>query len=59
MKLNVSGPTMVVRRRTYATLGLAASAALLLSACSVGEPVERNEGQPAEAATKTLRLAHV
>lgn len=59
MKLNDSTSTTVVRRRTYAALSLAASAALLLSGCNVGEPVDRDEGQAVDTDTKTLRLAHV
>jgi tripartite ATP-independent transporter DctP family solute receptor len=57
MKLESS--TLTRRRRTYAALGLAASAALLLSACNVGTPVDREEVAQADTDAKTLRLAHV
>lgn len=57
MKLENSTPTR--RRRSVMTLGLAASAALLLSACNVGTPVERDEAAQADTDAKTLRLAHV
>lgn len=60
MKLGHSNPTPGNRRRrTGAALGLAASAALLLSGCNVGEPVDRDEVQAVDADAKTLRLAHV
>ncbi|WP_026550071.1 DctP family TRAP transporter solute-binding subunit [Arthrobacter sp. Br18] len=60
MKLGHSNPTPGNRRRrTSAALGLAASAALLLSGCNVGEPVDRDDVQAVDADAKTLRLAHV
>ncbi|WP_028278880.1 DctP family TRAP transporter solute-binding subunit [Arthrobacter sp. H5] len=57
MKLENS--TLTRRRRTFTALGLAASAALLLSACNVGTPVDRDEAGQADTDAKTLRLAHV
>ena len=57
MKLENS--TLARHRRTVAALGVAASAALLLSACNVGTPVERDDAAQGDAAAKTLRLAHV
>ncbi|SDI48373.1 tripartite ATP-independent transporter solute receptor, DctP family [Arthrobacter subterraneus] len=57
MKLEHSTPAR--RRRSAAALGLAASAALLLSACNVGTPVDREEVAQADTDAKTLRLAHV
>ncbi|ADX71340.1 DctP family TRAP transporter solute-binding subunit [Pseudarthrobacter phenanthrenivorans] len=58
MKLDHSTPARR-RRRTGAALGLAATAALLLSACNVGTPVDRDKAAQADAGAKTLRLAHV
>lgn len=40
-------------------LGVAAAAALLLSGCSVGAPVDRDSVEEVDADAKTLRLAHV
>ncbi|MHA7272815.1 sialic acid TRAP transporter substrate-binding protein SiaP [Arthrobacter sp. TMT4-20] len=57
MKLENSTPTS--RRRSTATIGLAACAALLLSGCNVGTPVDRDEVGQADTDAKTLRLAHV
>lgn len=51
--------TPTTRRRTSAALGLAASAALLLSGCNVGTPVDRDDAAAENADAKTLRVAHV
>ncbi|TYC97972.1 DctP family TRAP transporter solute-binding subunit [Arthrobacter echini] len=51
--------TPTTRRRTSAALGLAASAALLLSGCNVGTPVDRDDAAAGNADAKTLRVAHV
>lgn len=47
------------RRGAAAALGLAATAALLLTGCGVGEPVDRSTVAAADPDAKTLRLAHV
>ncbi|WP_019481807.1 MULTISPECIES: sialic acid TRAP transporter substrate-binding protein SiaP [unclassified Arthrobacter] len=57
MKLENSTPYS--RRRSATAIGLAATAALLLSGCNVGTPVDRDEVGQADADAKTLRLAHV
>lgn len=59
MKQNIfSTPGTASNRRPAATaLGLAS--ALLLSACSVGTPVDRDDVEAVDTEAKTLRLAHV
>lgn len=47
------------RRSSVAALGIAATAALLLSGCNVGTPVDRSEVEAVDTDAKTLRLAHV
>ena len=47
------------RRGAAAALGVAATAALLLTGCGVGEPVDRSTVEAADPDATTLRLAHV
>ena len=52
---NVAAP----RGKGKLVLSVAAAAALLLSGCSVGTPVDRSKVESVDANAKTLRLAHV
>ncbi|MFI7583523.1 sialic acid TRAP transporter substrate-binding protein SiaP [Kocuria sp. M1N1S27] len=59
IRTNVSTTPSTSRRTGGAALGLAATAALLLTGCGVGEPVDTEAGGAADPDARTLRLAHV
>jgi len=61
MKLETNATNNLVgpRGKRKLVLSVAAAAALLLSGCSVGAPVDRSKVESVDANAKTLRLAHV
>lgn len=59
MKQNIFSTPGTTPNRRPAAAALGIAAALLLSACSVGTPVDRSDVEAVDTEAKTLRLAHV
>ncbi len=61
MKLETTPSTRSVgpRGKRWTALGIAAAAAMLLTGCNVGAPVDRDSVEEVDTEAKTLRLAHV